>query len=946
MAIGGVSSATLRFRRPRGVKGPVADTFHKIGQLDVKTRQLNRVLNTIDSSFSIMQNIHQKMAVQAEGGGPGGFSGLKKMGLEGAGEAFAEAKGGLGQILQGDFDGWERLSKTLNKVRSSVEQLTEGEGLTRLKMLTELKNRKMLEISSPQLSSEFREMGMEVDKSIKGIETLKKKMDEAPDMADKASLLKGTGPELRKDLDRLQTFNKRLSSMKNDEFVLGKRADRYFTDFNPSMHETSSELRKLSRELDQVGITGGKSANEIADNFDKIDMDKAVKLVRALGKRIEDVTEHSSDMEKKIRRDQDRIDPSLQKTENNIDDIGDSLNEATNDSNKFTKSLGKASKAFDGHPVADGIGDKGRGMGGLSPMAAMSSMYASVIPYFAGQTVVGFSQQMGTIRSETHGSRINQDELRDSILSVAGTSRFTASDVATAVIGATRSGFKIDTDLKGIKDLTSLAVAESVDLQKAYASVEPVLNTLGIKLDDLMPVADKLSAATSTGATNLAELGRISGRSLSSHMETGGDFEEFLAIASSLRSVGKGEEVTSTALSYLQPSFARFSRGEGTKTQKAMLSKLGLDQSSFIDKDGNLKSTVSILKIINESIKETGENSQNVSEKLFDREVGRTITPLLSDAGMARIDKALEKISASGGSVAVKRKEQEGSVYSQIQNIMSAGQEITIRMFGGEKHLAELLSRIVTKLRDFAAFLKTNESHINAFFDRMTGWFDSNNEKIISFFRTIGKASLDIAKVFGKILSFIAGFLLHFQGFAALWLKLFFYVKMAKFLFGGFFGFMIKWLRNIFLGFNLISITSSVWTKRLQTFAPYLLTANKRMRKFLKYAIDITVQGELLTKGFSGLTNFIPNFITDKGSFTGGIKKVFSFLKNSIHNLFGIMLLNFKRLFQHLGLDKLFKKAFDVIIPTNFFQKNVFKGENGIYNTYRKYNSSFFRNVC
>ena len=50
MAIGGISSitnqyfGTVRFRRPRGVKGPISDTFHKIGQLDVKTRQLNRVI--------------------------------------------------------------------------------------------------------------------------------------------------------------------------------------------------------------------------------------------------------------------------------------------------------------------------------------------------------------------------------------------------------------------------------------------------------------------------------------------------------------------------------------------------------------------------------------------------------------------------------------------------------------------------------------------------------------------------------------------------------------------------------------------------------------------------------------------------------------------------------------------------------------------------------------
>ena len=190
------------------------------------------------------------------------------------------------------------------------------------------------------------------------------------------------------------------------------------------------------------------------------------------------------------------------------------------------------------------IGGGGVGMfgilGGYSPMQSVGSMYAMIAPYLVTQNVIDFSKQMGTIRAETLGTKIDQDALRDSILSVAGSSRFTAGDVSTAVVGAVRSGFQIDTELRGIQNLATLAVAENVDLQTAYSSVEPILNTLNV---DLKVITPRRRQIISRNLGRCHQLGRVrldSRWGLSSHLETGGGFDEFFAIASILRSSGKG----------------------------------------------------------------------------------------------------------------------------------------------------------------------------------------------------------------------------------------------------------------------------------------------------------------------------------------------------------------------------------------------------------------------
>ena len=940
MAIGGVSSIsmpTVRFRRPRGVKGPVSDTFHKIGQIDVKTRQLNRVLNTIDSSINIIASIHTKMAAGNLSEGLVGWDGFREQAKKGLGEAAGEIGGGVKDVLKGDLDGYKRIRTTISKASGLAHELIEGGSFLNknleksfMEISREInnpsymrlrQNKKMESALLDPPSEKYAQASGKIRQVAGGTADIRKAMEVNPRLTDPAHRLRyaqGISQDLEKQTQKFSSVYKQLLNMKNDEFVLGKPTKRYLADFSDEIHNSLTEMQRVSVELKKMENQGGATAEEIEQAFSQIDMKKITFLFEKLGDRMLSLSEYSKHMEGKMREDLNKVQPEIKQTENKVDDLGDALEKSGNDADKLNKSLRKVNSSVDDRPgLGAGSGYVGLagGIGGMGPVAAMSSMYASFLPYFAGQALVEFSKQMGVIKAETLGQGVDQTELRNSILGISGTTRFTASDVANTIVSAVRSGFKVREDLSGIKHLTTLAVAEGVDLGTAYGSVEPILNTLGIQLKDLVPVMDKLSAATSSGATNLQELGWIAGKALSTHLESGGSFDEFFAMASALRSLGKGREVTGTALKRMQLRYSMLAAGSGTKGQREALAAAGMSSKDLYDESGKLKSTMEITKAIHEGFKKTGANTAQEVTKLFGEEVGPTTISLFSDKGIERVEKALEKIGTSQGSTEQKSKAQEGSIFHQVQNLRSALEAVTLRLFGtDESHFAELLGRIVTKIQDFAVFLEKNSDHIHGFFNRLTQWFDTNSDKIIRFFSTMGKSLLDVSKFFAGVVSFITSFMLNFQGLVAIWLKLFVYVKVTKFLFGGIFSFFFKWFKNLFFGLNILSVGMAVWTNYLVDLGPLLLTSNKKLQAFLRNIVKIATETEVFNKVLRTVNWVVPGFVVDKNAW----KKVLAFIKEKASQglfpifgmIFGRFSRNFKMIFTETPIGKILRNTF------------------------------------
>ena len=178
MAIGGVSSlsfpgmGTVRFRRPRGRKGPVADTFHKISTINVKAQQLNRALDNINMGINIISNIHKGVAygrasegkvgidpgtipnaknpdrnltpnfkagwnalgIDSAGGKGSDFKAALKAldintGLKGLGSDFKNGFAAFTSGLDINFEGYQDIPKLIDRIRNLSSQLSGDPGV-------------------------------------------------------------------------------------------------------------------------------------------------------------------------------------------------------------------------------------------------------------------------------------------------------------------------------------------------------------------------------------------------------------------------------------------------------------------------------------------------------------------------------------------------------------------------------------------------------------------------------------------------------------------------------------------------------------------------------------------------------------------------------------------------------------------------------------------------
>lgn len=930
MAIGGVSSISLRFRRPRGVKGPVADTFHKIGQIDVKTRQLNRVLSTIDSSINLISNIHSKI----EAGALGGKSFGDKASTIGGMLGFDSDWGGYGDI-QGTIRKLQRFFyehlRDPDVYRGYLKQDLQKQDITtdRPQTKKEIEADRLLKLTRLDTERKLKHIASFFEASEVSARQLGEYLQSIPEDSD--AIKRHSVPmrhHVRDNIRTLELFPQLLERSGVDQLVHQRRIDARYSPYRQAIHDRLGYLGQFEKKLLEIHAKPRATEEDITTFYNENDIKKSISLFNDLAKRTRGLAEVSKKEQQSILRQWKLLNKEIEainkknaKAEKQMDDLGDETKKVSDTVGGFAHNTGRASKGVkklgreveslddDVDDATEGVeklnramedmdktskkikGDKtrrGKGVAGdgatpnigrgvilgMGPGAAMASTYSLIAPYLVMQNVTDFSKQMGTIRAETLGTGLSPNKLKDSILGISGSSRFTSSDVASAVVGAVRSGFQIKEDLRGIRNLTTLATAENVGLETAYSAIEPIMSTLNVGLTKLPGVADKLSAATSTGATTLQELGWIAGRGLSVHLETGGSFNEFLAMIPVLRSSGVGRERTATAMSNMQMMFSQLAVGKGTKTQKDALTKIGIKpKESFYDSQGYLKSTLEITKVLHDATKASGVNVADTVIGLFGKEIGRSVIPLFSDDKLEKVAKGLEKISKSTGETGKKQRVQQGTIYGQWQSIVSASEEVLIRMFGGdEKHFAGILGRIAEKIREFGAFLKVNASSIEGGFIYISAWMDRNDDRIISLFTTIGKAVLSVGKVFAKLIGWFAEFALKFQGIVSFLVKFWLYAKALKFFFMGFFTFFIGGFTKLFLLVKAVGFASLFWSKHFIPAISKMITKNKVLAKGLQFLLNTIAGSKMSAAGKGLLTEQIEDFIKKKGDFKEGVK--------------------------------------------------------------------------
>ena len=122
-------------------------------------------------------------------------------------------------------------------------------------------------------------------------------------------------------------------------------------------------------------------------------------------------------------------------------------------------------------------------------------------------TLRDFSQEMSTVGAVTNATEKDMAALRDTAKELGATTRFSATEAATAMTFLAKAGFNTQQVMASVDDTLKLAQAGALDLATAADIASNVLTGFRINTDQAANVVDILAFAANNANTNVMQLG-------------------------------------------------------------------------------------------------------------------------------------------------------------------------------------------------------------------------------------------------------------------------------------------------------------------------------------------------------------------------------------------------------------------------------------------------------
>lgn len=267
--------------------------------------------------------------------------------------------------------------------------------------------------------------------------------------------------------------------------------------------------------------------------------------------------------------------------------------------------------------------------------------------------------------SELNGQTVNTVKaLSDLAKEMGAKTKFSATEAAEAINNMAMAGYSVEEVYQALPEALNLASAGALDLDYATQLAANGLNTMGLGVDSLAELSDKLAVTASSAYGSVADFG-----------------EGLLVAGGAASSANLSLTDTFTALGILGDNGVSAAEG-GTKlrnvllslyapTDKAatILSSLGVETQ---DAEGNVRDFQTVLQDLNVALGEMSESDRiKTINEIFNKQDLAAVNALLKDSG-ERWDELSSKIDSASGAAGQMSETQLDNLQGQLTILKSA----------------------------------------------------------------------------------------------------------------------------------------------------------------------------------------------------------------------------------------------------------------------------------
>ena len=450
------------------------------------------------------------------------------------------ALGGEKEYTQG-FSNAVKVTKMLQAETKSLAQEFEGSANSMQALQSKQENLIRLQDSFKQkLNAANTGLGnarKQYEEQAKAVETLKEKLDTAQKSLDK---MKEQGEEGSDSYKKQEKAIEELNNALTKQTTNMLNAQGRVTDWNKKVIQAEADVRKNSKALEE----NGKYLEEAKNSADGC--------------------------------------------ATSIDEFGKSVKQANTEVDDLNSNAGEAGEVFTGlgEKIASAVVMKGvsvaaDALGTLKDKAVEAAEYVVEV----GSSFEAGMSEVEAISGAT-GSEL--EALEDKAKSLGSSTKFSATEAASAMTNMSLAGWSVNQTLSGIDGVLQLAAASNMDLADASQIVTDNISTFNLEASQSTHLADMMAYAQANSSTTAAELGEAYKNCGANMNAAGQDIETTTSFLEALANNGLRSSEAGTSLAAIMRDL----------TSKMKDGKIAIGDTSVtvMDSNGNFRDMTDVLK--------------------------------------------------------------------------------------------------------------------------------------------------------------------------------------------------------------------------------------------------------------------------------------------------------------------------------------------------------------
>lgn len=533
-----------------------------------------------------------------------------------------------------------------------------------------------------------------------------------------------------------QSYQKQADAAKkgleNAQNTSQKAAKRY--------EELSKALKEAEKAQENMQKSGKEGTKEYQDQSKKIE--ELQKALEKQGSECQKCEGKISTWTKKVNDAETGIEKSnqaLKKNEKYMKEAQDATDNCATSIDKFgkeAKGVGEAGEVFTGlgEKISNAIVTKGiaiaaDAVGALKDKAIEAAQYAVEV----GSS---FEAGMSEVAAISGASGSELEALSDKAKELGSTTKFSATEAASAMTNMSLAGWTVDQTLSGIDGVMQLAAASGMDLADASQIVTDNISSFGLAASDATNIADMMAYAQANSSTTAAELGEAYKNCGANMNAAGQDIETTTSMLEALANNGLRGSEAGTALAAVMRDM----------TSKMKDGKIAIGDTSVevMDSNGNFRDMTDILKDVEDATDGMGDaQKQAALMSTFTSDSIKGLNMLLS-TGSDQVTGYEENLRNCSGAASDMAETMQDNLQGKLTELSSATEGLGIAAYnyisgplqGGVELLTGLISGLTdiitpqkeeidtayTEIMDSTQQLKDNMASID---DQFTGTMDS-----------------------------------------------------------------------------------------------------------------------------------------------------------------------------------------------------------------------------